>query len=202
MQISHIDTNLPYKDVTGVILAGGRSRRMGRDKATLEIDGQSMARRLQQLFSDLFRQVLIAGDRPDLATADCPCYADIYPGSSLGGLYTGLEKASHPWIFIAACDLPRPDDRVIQQLLAHRDQGQAVMIRTDRGYEPLFAAYHKSCLPAIQEMLEQQQYRIQQLPQKLRTAEVCPDQLPDDWSTSVANLNTPDDVIRWKKEFS
>ena len=63
---------------------------------------------------------MIAGERPDLAQAGIDWHADIFPGSSLGGLYTGLFHAETPYIFAAACDMPYPDPDMIRQLLGFR----------------------------------------------------------------------------------
>jgi len=70
-----------FDDVTGVILAGGRSTRMGRDKATLEIGGISLFENILRVMQEFFPQIIIAGDRRDLSSPDVPCYSDHYPGS-------------------------------------------------------------------------------------------------------------------------
>ncbi len=70
-------------EVTGIILAGGRSRRMGRDKALLKVNGIAMFERILGMMQGFFSNVIIAGDRPDLMRPGVPCYSDRYPGSSL-----------------------------------------------------------------------------------------------------------------------
>ena len=153
MQNSQIE-NRPntYSDVTGVLLAGGKSHRMGQDKAILEFSGKSMFDRALDLLESLFSSLLIAGDRPDLARPGIPALADIYPGSALGGLYTGLRAASTEWIFVAPCDMPYPDGRIIEALLDNRSGVDAVVPKTAAGYEPVFALYHKNCLPQMENM--------------------------------------------------
>src|SRR5512136_731985 len=93
-----------YEDVTGVILAGGRSRRMGKDKTMLEIEGVTLFDRALRMMRELFSEVLIAGDRKDLVRPGVSCYPDLFPGSALGGLYTGLMKSPHDRIFVCSCD--------------------------------------------------------------------------------------------------
>lgn len=193
MQNSHIE-NLPIQEmgVTGILLAGGKSRRMGVDKTLLRIDGQALFERSLELLQRFFPQVLIAGDRPDLARPNVPAIADLYPGSALGGLYTGLQAATTDWIFAAPCDMPYPDGQIIRCLLNHREQADAVVPRTPEGYEPVFALYHKNCLAPMEAMLQQQQYRIYDFYQRIAIRYVDPEQLPTGWERALINVNTPE----------
>ena len=78
-------------DITGVILVGGKSRRMGRDKAFLDVAGKSLFERVLEVFRESFDRIVLVGDREErFAAYGLPVLPDIYPGSSLGGLYTGL----------------------------------------------------------------------------------------------------------------
>jgi molybdopterin-guanine dinucleotide biosynthesis protein A len=81
-----------FDNVTGVILAGGRSLRMGRDKTMLKIGGVTLFERILGIMNDFFSNVIIAGDRPDLTRPDVPCYPDRYTGSALGGFTLGYWK--------------------------------------------------------------------------------------------------------------
>jgi len=183
-----------YPDVTGVILAGGRSKRMGQDKAQLLVSGQTLFTRMLELMQRLFSNVIIAGDRPDLAQSGVPAIPDIYPGSALGGIHTGLVTAATDWVFIAPCDMPYPDQRVIEKLLLHRDHHDAVVPRTPAGYEPVFALYHKNCLKQMERMLKQDQFRIYTFYQNIDIHFLTPEDMPQDWQRSLLNLNTPEDL--------
>lgn len=188
-----------YPDVTGVILAGGRSKRMGQDKAQLQVSGQTLFTRMLELMQSLFSNVIIAGDRPDLSQPDVPAIPDIYPGSALGGIHTGLVTAETDWVFIAPCDMPYPDQRVIESLLLHRDDHDAVVPRTPAGFEPVFALYHKNCLKQMEPMLEQNQFRIYTFYQNIDIHFLTPKNMPQDWQRSLLNLNTPEDLASIKK---
>ncbi len=186
-------TNQQHKhtDVTGVLLAGGKSLRMGQDKALLEFNGQPLFQHSLDLLKQFFNTVMIAGDRPDLATADIPAIPDTYPGSALGGLYTGLQKAQTDWIFVAPCDMPYPNARMVALLLQHRHGVDAVVPRTKDGYEPVFALYHKSCLVQMEHMLQKNQYRIYDFYQRIQIYALDPQQHLCDWKRTLVNLNTP-----------
>jgi molybdopterin-guanine dinucleotide biosynthesis protein A len=202
MQISHNQQLTDHSDISGVILAGGRSRRMGRDKATLPIAGRTLFERAYDAFAPVFEQILIAGDRPDLASAAVPCFADEYPGSALGGIHGGLKAAQTPWIFVIPCDLAAPDPNLIRHLLPYRHHHDAVILRTINGFEPVFALYHKNCLPVMEQMLRQGNYRIYDFFDRIRTRFVTSDELPKGWQSGLVNLNSPQDLEQLNQEAS
>ncbi len=196
MQISHNDTDSPAENVTGVILTGGKSTRMGRDKAALTLDGQSLFERIHQVFSQVCAQVQIAGNRPDLATETLPAFADSYPGSSLGGLHNALTNAQTEWVLVLPCDLPYPSAQLLQTLLAGRDGVQAVIPQTGQGIEPLVACYHRSILPLIESRLQHKQLRLIDLLDDLKICYLDEKSLPAGWRRALINLNHPQDVER------
>ena len=197
MQISH---NEFINDVTGVLLAGGKSRRMGYDKACIEVAGQPLIAKSLDLLCHYFERVLISGDRPDLAQSEIPAIADIYPGSALGGLYTGLQAAKTDWIFVAPCDMPYPDSRILELLVKQRSGFDAVVPRIPEGYEPVFALYHKNCLQHMEEMLQQDQYRIYDFYQRINIHYLDWQQMPNGWERSLLNINTPEQLDELQKE--
>jgi molybdopterin-guanine dinucleotide biosynthesis protein B/molybdopterin-guanine dinucleotide biosynthesis protein len=181
--------------VAGALLAGGCSIRMGRDKARLRLAGEPLWRRSARVLSALFTRVFIAGDRPDLASADLPCFPDEQPGSSLGGLATALARAGRDWVCVLPCDLPFPSPALITTLLGARSGGvQAVVPHTPCGDEPLVACYHQSCLPVILEQLQTGNLRLTALLERLDTRFLGPEQLPAGWRRALRNLNTPADL--------
>jgi len=169
--------------VGGVILAGGKSLRMGCDKATLPFAGRPLFDRVLDFMLARFNQVIIAGDRPDLARPGVPFFPDPYPGSAMGGLYTGLLNSSTPWVMVAPCDMPHPSNELADRLLAHRGEGEVVVPRTPQGLEPLFALYHQACLPYVRKYLEQGNFRIIDLFSEARVYYL-------DWAEEVPNINT------------
>ena len=191
-----------FDDVTGVILAGGQSRRMGRDKATLEIDGTSLFETIAGVFTGLFARTLIAGDRPDLSRPGIPAFADEFPGSALGGLYTGLKHARTPYVFVTACDMPFVDAALIRSLIEIRHEYDVVLPRTPSGLEPLFACYGKNCLEIMRRQLESGNFRILDIYPQLRVRIVTEQELPENWQQALTNINTPQDYLRLRKEKS
>ena len=193
--------NLKDDGITGVILAGGVSARMGVDKTLLTMGEKTFFEIICQFMQSLFTNVLIAGNRSDLAQ-DLPCYPDRYPGSALGGLYTGLLEAKTSMIFVASCDMPFPDREIVRRLLIYRSGYDAVVPKTPYGFEPLFALYSKNCLDHMKWMLENKQYRIYDFYPKVLAKYVGVDELPMNWRWALTNINTPKQYQIVKAKYS
>ena len=194
-----MESNSLYKDTTGVILAGGRSRRMGKDKTMLEIGGITLFDRALRMMRELFSDVLIAGDRKDLVRPGVCCYPDLFPGSALGGLYTGLMKSRHDMIFVCSCDMPSPNGNIARLVVSQDRAYDVVVPRTPAGLEPLFARYHKRCLPAMKDMLDRREFRIDDFYPRVRMRYLDAAELPADWQNSFLNINTPEEYNRIKE---
>lgn len=184
-----------YDDITGIILVGGKSRRMGRDKAFLDFHGTPLFENVLDLFRDTFRQVALVGDRAErFAAYPVPVFPDIYPGSALGGLYTGLVHASTGYIAVASCDMPFPSGDVLRHLCSLRTGYDVVVPATSHGYEPLFAVYAKSCLPTIRKFLDDGNYCAFGYYPQLKVREVTEAEIAS-FATPhhcFINLNTPE----------
>lgn len=184
---------------TGVILAGGLSRRMGRDKLFLDVGGVPLFERalspLQPLFSQLF---VVANDSRPFHGYSIPVHQDIYSGSALGGLYTGLFYAQTPWVFVSAADLPFVNVTVVNYLLSLTSNCDVVVPYSEKGAEPLFACYAKSCLPAMKQALERSEFKIVDLFPQLTVREVSFSELAaiEGIETAFINLNRLEDVSR------
>lgn len=186
-------------NITGVILAGGKSRRMGRDKAFLEVAGQPLIERVLDVFRASFDRIVLVGDREErFAAYDLPVVADIYPGSSLGGLYTGLSHAETEYIFVSSCDLPFPNADILRHLCSLQDGFDAVVPSTEHGYEPLFALYAKSCLGPIKAFLEAGEFCAYAWYPQVKVRYVSDLELAhiDKDGRAFLNVNTPDEFAR------
>jgi molybdopterin-guanine dinucleotide biosynthesis protein B/molybdopterin-guanine dinucleotide biosynthesis protein len=196
MQNPHIENTISRTDVTGVIFAGGKSTRMGGDKALLSIDGQALFQRVLQALAQVCPLRQIAGDRPDLSAENLPAFADSYPGSALGGLHNALSNATTEWVLVLPCDLPHPSPQLLQCLLAQRAGVQAVMPHTGYGIEPLIACYRRDILPLIEARLRQGKLRIKDLLEELQVRYLGERELPQGWRRALTNLNRPQDLER------
>lgn len=193
----------PEHDITGVILVGGKSRRMGRDKAFLEVAGKPLFERVLELFRENFDRVVLVGDREErFAAYGLPVLPDIYPGSALGGLYTGICHAETEYIFVSSCDLLFPNADILRYLCSMRDGFDAVVPRTRFGYEPLFALYAKGCLGPIRTLLESGDFCAYAWYPQVRARYVPQEELArlDRDGRAFLNVNTPGEFARIGEE--
>ncbi len=139
---------------SGVVLAGGRSSRMGVDKALVAVDGVPMAELARRALvgAGAAELVAVGGDLPALGEMGFVGHPDDHPGAGpLGGILTALRVATHDPVVVLACDLPLVDAAGITEVLAALGPADdaAVPERSGR-LEPLHAAYRHRCLPALE----------------------------------------------------
>ncbi|MBM4338997.1 MAG: molybdenum cofactor guanylyltransferase [Deltaproteobacteria bacterium] len=148
--------------LTGIVLSGGKSVRMGRDKAFIEIDGTSIIQRIYDIFQKLFNEIIIVTHQKELYSCfQAKIVSDLILNyGALGGLYTGLFYSSNPYSFCVACDMPFLKESLIQ-FLAQRTNGYDVIVpRTLDGLQPLHAIYSKNCLGSIRKLIDMGKYKI------------------------------------------
>lgn len=188
-----------YEEITGVILVGGKSRRMGRDKAFLPWQGRPLFERVLALFQAHFDRVLLVGEKGERFDGyGVTVLPDLYPGSALGGLYTGVFQAQTDYVFVAPCDMPFPSAKLLRHLCSLRRGYDAVVPKSSEGFEPLFALYAKSSLPAMRALLDEGNLRIYDLYPLLTTKTVAGEELErfGGGHRSLINVNTPEEVVK------
>lgn len=199
-QLAFVDPEERIPGVSGVILAGGESRRMGSDKSLLPIQGARFIDHVYARLSGLFDEVIIVTNSPELYR-ELPCrkVPDLYHAQgALAGVHSGLVHSSTDKIFVAACDMPFIKGEVVRAICAQADRGDLVIPYSPAGHEPLHALYSKSCLPAIERVLDAGQQRIMRFFNQVRLAEIPAEELTslDPLGESFQNVNTPEDYFR------
>ncbi|TAJ07652.1 MAG: molybdenum cofactor guanylyltransferase [Nitrospirae bacterium] len=160
------DMSSTIGQMTGLLLAGGKSRRMGRDKRFLELGGRTLLERSLTVLEGLFDEVIVsvAEPLPELKGLHARVVTDLIPDcATMGGLYSGLSSASHPRLFAAACDMPFLADSVIRRMADLGQGADVVMVRLANGLQPMHAIYSKACLPHLERMLHAKSLRVQDL---------------------------------------
>ncbi|MBN2466836.1 MAG: molybdenum cofactor guanylyltransferase [Deltaproteobacteria bacterium] len=187
-------------NMTGVILSGGASRRMGRNKAFIEINGQRIIERTVSLFKNIFEDVIIVTNSPlDYLDFDVKIVTDLIPGKgSLGGIYTGLFFSSTPKAFFVSCDMPFLDKEVIQHFLDHSEMAEIVVYRSGDHWEPLHAVYSRTFIKPIERLMKQDDLKIIKAYKWVRVREIKKEELQriDPGLHSLVNVNTPEDLER------
>lgn len=182
---------------TAIILAGGKSSRMGRDKASLDINGKQSLIRLRQLLAPYFDEIIVSVNREKAVSLDgVRIVRDNKDGQGpLMGIYSALRQSHSATNFIIACDIPNVNMTLLFELLSQsEDHDIAVPSFTQGEFEPLFAVYTKHVVPAAQKLLEAHRRRIACLFEVCETAVVSSSD--NAW---YVNLNTPDDYRNYCK---
>lgn len=183
--------------ITGVILAGGKSRRMGRNKALLDLGGICLIEKTYQIMSKLFQEVILITNTPeDYAFLNCPCQRDIYPGiGSIAGLHAALSTSNNERIFVVPCDMPFLNPALITLLCRKEKTYDAVVPFSNQGIEPLHALYHRRCLPQLERAIVEGDKKLQNFLQDIWTyfLPVSAYQHIPDAEQSFRNVNRPED---------
>lgn len=183
--------------VTGGILAGGPSSRMGRNKALLDFQGRPLIRRQIDLLSPLFDEVLIGANDPATYGAfGVRVVPDVLSERcALTGIHALLQAAERPRVFVVACDMPYLNPGLIERLLAVPGDVDVVVPESDRGLEPLHAVYARTCLAAIEACAKRGAWKVSDFYAGLRVERM---RVRDaDWQVDgrspFLNANTPDE---------
>lgn len=150
--------------ITPCILAGGKSRRMGRNKAFVQLGEQALIEIIVEKVTGIFtaKPVIITNQPEDYAYLGCAMIGDIIKDKGpLGGIHAGLMSAPTPYIFVFTCDMPFVDDTFVRYMLNRLSQEDILIPRHEECVEPLHAIYSKRCLPAIEARLYADQRQVQ-----------------------------------------
>ncbi len=184
--------------MTGAVLAGGLSTRMGTNKALLEVGGVRLIDGAVATLRGILPEILIIANDPEpYAGLGLPILPDLVPGKgALGGIYTAVTAAGHPHAFCLACDMPFANPALIRYLAGLAEGHDVVVPRTTEGVQPLHAVYGKACLPAMRRQIEVDRLKIDRLYDLVRVRYVDEAEMrpydPD--LLSFWNLNTREEL--------
>ena len=193
------------KGITGVILAGGQSRRMGQPKALLPWQGRTLIDAVVDRLQPVVNEVLIvAKDTAPLAGRGARVVADLRPEPHpLTGLYTGLLLARYDVSFVCACDMPWLDPDMIRRLHGLLDGYDAVAPQHPNGrVEPLHALYARRCAAVLARWPQTGPRTLLDFLGQLYVRIAPPQALDgvEGWAQSLTNLNTPAEYAQQHKE--
>lgn len=195
----------PISDATAVVLAGGKSSRMGRPKSLLLFDGMPLivhlARALERMFAET---VIVAAPEQELPPLPAILVRDEVPYQGpVGGIYYGLRAASGTACFVTSCDVAFLNPSLISHLLSQISDCDVVVPHWQERFQPLHAVYRTSVLPLLKEQLDRGELRPIFLFDKVRTRKIDENEIKifDPDGLSFFNMNTLDDyeqaLRRW-----
>ena len=195
---------LERHSVSALILSGGRSRRMGCDKALIKLEGEYLIQRIVRWFKPRFDEILVLSGRTKRyeKLLDVPVLPDLVKHKGpLGGLYTGLKSCRYDWALLIACDMPFVRPEIIELLVGEIGTEPIVAFEIGGYRTHTLTLYHKSCLPLIEQQIRANDLALHRLfkrvPVKLiserRARQADPELL------SFRNLNRPEDLIEVRR---
>lgn len=149
-------------------------------------------------------ELIVITNKPDDYThLGLPLFSDVYPDhGSLGGIFTAVHYASHPYTLVVACDMPWLNRALLEHMISLRREADIIVPRWNAFPEPLHAIYHKVCLPHIKANLKAKRLKIIRFYDQVSVRYVEVEEIKqfDGDGRSFANINTPQDLDRGKSE--
>ena len=190
--------------MTAIVLAGGKSLRLGEDKTSMMIGDVRLIQRVINRVSSICDEIIVvtSEEKKELALfSELPVkvVADIYPGKgSLGGIYTGLRASGSTCNLVVACDMPFLNLALLRYLVSLAAKVDIVIPRIGDLLEPLHAIYSKDCLAHMERALRDRRLRVSTLFDQVRVRYVEKDEVErfDPAHLSFFNINTRSDLRR------
>jgi molybdenum cofactor guanylyltransferase len=187
--------------ITGLLLAGGESRRMGTNKALLPMSEGTSIQNIARELKKVAESVLLVTNTPgEYEFLHLPSIKDSFIGlGPLAGLHAGLAAATTDVVVVAACDMPFIKSAIIEEMVENLGEYDAVVPEIDGQLHPLFAVYRKACLPSIISCLEMKQLKMINFLDKIDVHTLKDSdfrlkrETPDLFSYMFYNMNKPEE---------
>jgi len=187
-------------EITGCILAGGKSSRMAANKALLTVKECPLITETYETLNRIFDEILVITNSPEeYESIPARKIEDIIPGKGpLGGLYTGLTVSKTRYSFVVACDMPFLNDRIINYMLDKIEGYDVVVPCSESGIEPLHAIYSKTCLEPIYTHLVDGDLKVQSFFDDVKVAYIRQSEIMqfDPEGKTFMNINSDSDLQR------
>jgi molybdenum cofactor guanylyltransferase len=181
-------------DISGFILAGGKSRRMGTDKALLVLQGKPLLEHMISLIEPFCNKVLISAQNSDYRGFGVELIPDIYSDCGpIAGIFSALKYSISDWNLLVSVDVPFINDELLFFLISNIDDSDCIIPKHDSGVEPLIGLYHRGAVPMIKEMIKTEDFRLTNLLSKLNTRYLDCNDLIKKYPRLFMNINRMED---------
>ena len=184
-------------NLTGILLCGGKSSRMGKDKALIEVQDRPMYSIPLKLLQNYCSEILISANDGRFNNLGYPVikdeFIDIGP---MGGIYSCLKQARNSHCLVLACDMPLVTGNIIDRMLSKNEDFDAICPMLNNKPEPLQAMYHKRITGLIELSIRSNTYSIQKLLSKLSVHYI---EIKNENRVELFNANTPNDLIQYEQ---
>jgi molybdopterin-guanine dinucleotide biosynthesis protein A len=182
-------------NITAIILTGGKSSRMGTDKALLVFEGETLLQRAVGFCRSFCDEVLISSDfREHEVDGGCRIPDQRKDCGPMGGIYSCMQESSNQWNFVWSVDAPFVKKEFIGFLMSVADEVEAVVPVHGGKKEPLIALYHRNTLPAFQAQLDSCHFKMHSLLERIQTRFVDATDWEEKFPGIFENLNYPEDL--------
>jgi len=183
--------------MTAIILAGGKSSRLGFDKTFMEVNGEALIKRQIKLLKNLFKEIIIVTDNPDKFNLGAVrVIKDVIPMSGpLGGIYSGLLESDSLYNFVLACDMPFLNTDLVRYMFKETKGYDLGVPEFDDRFHVLYAIYSRGCIKQIKAQLDKRIFKIRELFKLLKVKVISENQIKkfDPKGRCFTNINTPQD---------
>ena len=194
-----VEAAISDRPISGIILAGGRSFRLGSDKALLELGGHTLVERVIGVLHPITDEVIVVTNTPDRfahLAADVRFVKDVLPRpSALVGIYSGLLAARYEYSLVVACDMPFLNPNLLRYLVNQATGCDVVIPRHSRGLEALHACYSRRCIGPMENLMQKEDATIAHFFPEVKVCYIDEPILRelDPEGLSFYNINTPAD---------
>ena len=181
------------EDITGIILAGGKSSRMGTDKGFLKLDGKLFIEYSILALQPLVSQIMIVSNNSDYDVFGLKRIEDVIENSGpLAGIYSGLHQSKTAYNLVLSCDIPLIKTEILGQLIEVQDGNSDVIQIVSKGkWMPLIALYKKTCETTFYQLLQNDERRLQVAINQCRVKNIV---LNSEFEAFTENINTPEEL--------
>ena len=181
--------------ITGIVLAGGKSSRMGSDKSKMVLNGKTLIEYSIEALKPLCETVVISSNNNIYDYTGCEVWPDELPdGSPMIGIYSCLKRSSTETNIILSCDMPLINKVLLKYLLSNsKDFDITVPIHGNNLIEPMCGIYKKSCIDVLKGFIDKGNYRLNECIRSTSHRLVKVSQTTDFPENLFSNINTPDD---------
>ena len=184
---------IEQKDITGIILAGGKSTRMGSDKGFLKFNGKSFIEYSIAALKPLVSQIIIVSNNADYDIFNVKRVEDVIKEAGpLAGIYTGLKTSKTEFNLVLSCDVPLITKEILEMLIEAQDrQSDIIQIVSQGKSMPLIALYKKCCETQFYQLLKNDERRLHVAVNQCKVKNIT---LSSQTELFTKNINTPEDL--------
>lgn len=181
------------KDITGIVLAGGKSSRMGTDKGFLDLNGKPFISYSISALKPLVSETLIIANTPEYDVFKLKRIEDkIKDAGPLAGIYSGLNQSKTDYNIVLSCDIPLIRTEVLEELIKVQHSDTDVVQVVSNGKQmPLIALYHKRCKDLFYPLLQKNERRLHKALDQCKVKNII---LNPDLDIFTTNINTPEEL--------